>query len=80
MKTVFQLYYRKIEKSVEENVLPGGNENCERRFIEMDNKAMLYLFMKGIQELNLGRSYEVLTPGYGSMYIGPFAKVLKQNF
>lgn len=67
---------RKIEKSVEENVLPGGNENCERRFIEMDNKAMLYLFVKGIQELNLGRSYEVLTPGYGSMYIGPFAKVI----
>lgn len=52
--------------------LPKGTENSERRLIEMDNKAMLYVFCKA---LNLkGENLEVLTPGYGSLYIGPFLK------
>lgn len=66
---------RKIDKRFITNILPTGDENCERRFIEMDNKAILYLFAKGIQKLNIGNNFEVLTPGYGSMYIGPFLKV-----
>ena len=52
--------------------LPGGNENSEKRLIEMDNKAMLYIFCKSLGEnLDIGNT-EVLTPGYGSIYIGPF--------
>ena len=57
-------------------VLPIGETNSEKRLIEMDNKAMLYVFCKA---LNLGteaRSKELLTPGYGSLYIGPFMKAI----
>ena len=50
--------------------LPRGKENCARRFIEMDNKAMLYVFCKALKLSD--DQYEVLTPGYGSLYIGPF--------
>ena len=32
-----------------DKVLPYGNENSEQRAIEMDNKAMLYLFAKILQ-------------------------------
>lgn len=67
---------KNIDINIKLNELPNGQENCERRFIEMDNKAMLYLFAKGIRELNIGRNFEVLTPGYGSMYIGPFIKAM----
>lgn len=67
---------KKVDKSFITNILPEGNENCERRFIEMDNKAILYLFAKGIQKLNIGNNFDVLTPGYGSVYIGPFLKIM----
>lgn len=58
------------------NVLPCGNENSERRFIEMDNKAMLYIFVKSLKELNVKGNFEVLIPGYGSIYLGPFIKMI----
>jgi hypothetical protein len=32
--------------------------------------------VKGIQKLNIGNNFEVLTPGYGSVYIGPFLKIM----
>ena len=50
--------------------LPEGTENSEKRLIEMDNKAMLYVFCKSLDE-NM-ENIEILTPGYGSIYIGPF--------
>lgn len=67
---------KKIDRISVKSKLPVGNENCERRFIEMDNKAILYLFAKGIQKLNIESNFEVLTPGYGSVYIGPVLKVI----
>lgn len=51
-------------------ILPIGRENSARRFIEMDNKAMLYIFCKSLKLSE--EKFEVLTPGYGSLYIGPF--------
>ena len=61
----------KVEK---ENILPQGEENSERRAIEMDNKAMLYTFLKSLNLKKGLDNIEVLTPGYGSVYIGPFIK------
>lgn len=54
--------------------LPVGRENSEKRAIEMDNKGMLYLFTKSLQINEIPENIEVLTPGYGSIYIGPFLK------
>lgn len=58
------------------NILPSGLENSERRFIEMDNKAMLYIFVQAVKELDIQGKAEVLTPGYGSIYMGPFFKIM----
>lgn len=58
------------------NVLPVGFENSERRFIEMDNKAMLYIFAQVVKKLGIQGDFEVLTPGYGSIYIGPFLNTM----
>ena len=56
-------------------VLPQSDENCQKRAIEMDNKAVLYIFSKALELDNKELSnIEVLTPGYGSIYIGPFLK------
>ena len=55
--------------------LPGGFENAEKRAIEMDNKAILYLFTKSLK-LQKASEVEVVTPGYGSLYIGPFLKAM----
>ena len=58
-------------------VLPGGRENSERRNIEMDNKSVIYEFSKVLNKLNISpNDYEILTPGYGSLYIGPFLKIM----
>lgn len=59
------------------NILPNGLENSAKRSIEMDNKAILYLFTKGLN-LNIkgNKKAEILTPGYGSAYIGPFINVM----
>ncbi|MBP3707468.1 MAG: hypothetical protein J6J36_02520 [Clostridia bacterium] len=54
------------------NTLPGGDEYSARRSIEMDNKALLYLFLKSLDLNRNTDNLEVLTPGYGSLYIGPF--------
>lgn len=56
--------------------LPGGSENSERRAIEMDNKAILYVFAKSLKLKKAPEEIEVLTPGYGSIYIGPFLKAM----
>lgn len=56
--------------------LPGGYENSEKRAIEMDNKAILYIFAKSLRMKKNPGEIEVLTPGYGSIYMGPFMKVM----
>lgn len=58
------------------NILPYGDENSEKRAIEMDNKAMLYLFAKSLKMKKDPSEVEVLTPGYGSVYIGPIFKAM----
>ena len=55
-------------------VLPIGSENAIKRPIEMDNKAMLYIFSKSLEMKRASEDVEVVTPGYGSIYIGPFIK------
>lgn len=59
-----------------ENILPVGQENCAKRSIEMDNKAMLYIFFQALKMKKAPEEIEVLTPGYGSIYIGPFLKAM----
>lgn len=59
-----------------DNVLPAGYQNSERRAIEMDNKAMLYTFAKSLKMKKKPEEVEVVTPGYGSIYIGPFFKAM----
>jgi len=56
--------------------LPGGLENSEKRAIEMDNKAILYIFSKALKMKKNSEEVEVLMPGYGSLYIGPFLKAM----
>ena len=57
-------------------ILPVGDENCAKRAIEMDNKAMLYIFAQALKMKKDAKDIEVLTPGYGSIYIGPFLKAM----
>lgn len=59
-----------------DKVLPYGDENSEQRAIEMDNKAMLYLFAKTLKLSTLPEKVEILTPGYGATYIGPMFNVM----
>lgn len=54
--------------------LPLGMENSQKRLIEMDNKAMLYVFGKAIELDNIPGDKEILIPGYGGIYIGPFLR------
>lgn len=56
--------------------LPAGEENSTKRAIEMDNKAMLYVFAKTLKIKKEPEDIEILTPGYGSLYIGPFFKAM----
>lgn len=63
-------------KLCENNILPTGFENAEKRFIEMDNKSWLYIFAKSLDPKALGENIEVVVPGYGGLYIGPFLKVI----
>ena len=58
------------------NTLPLGDENSAKRAIEMDNKAMLYIFAQTLRMTKNPNEIEVLTPGYGSIYIGPFFKAM----
>lgn len=57
-------------------ILPTGSQNSEKRAIEMDNKAMLYLFGKTLKLETSAEQVQILTPGYGSLYIGPFLKAM----
>ena len=57
-------------------ILPVGEENSAKRSIEMDNKAMLYVFTKALKMKKDIKDLEVITPGYGSIYIGPFFKAM----
>lgn len=59
-----------------DKVLPYGDENSEQRAIEMDNKAMLYLFAKTLKLNKSPDEIEILTPGYGATYIGPMFNVM----
>jgi len=58
------------------NRLPAGDENSAKRAIEMDNKAMLYMFAQTLKINKEPKDVEVLTPGYGSLYIGPIFKAM----
>ena len=58
------------------NILPPGDENSAKRAIEMDNKAMLYILAQTLKMTKSPDEIEVLTPGYGSIYIGPFLKAM----
>lgn len=55
-------------------ILPHGYENCAKRSIEMDNKALLYIFCKNMNFEENPKDIQIATPGYGSIYIGPFLK------
>ena len=59
-----------------DKVLPYGNENSEQRAIEMDNKAMLYLFAKTLKFSIDPEKLEILIPGYGATYIGPMFRAM----
>ncbi len=58
--------------------LPMSSYNSPKRAIEMDNKAILYIFCKclNLNDISNIEQTEILTPGYGSIYIGPFLKTL----
>ena len=55
--------------------LPVGIENSLKRAIEMDNKAILYIYAQ-VLKMNRPENIEVLTPGYGSLYIGPMLNAM----
>lgn len=57
-------------------MLPAGTENSAKRTIEMDNKAFLLIFGKALKLNAESQNVEVLTPGYGSIYIGPMLKCM----
>lgn len=58
--------------------LPHYDRNVNKRAIEMDNKAMLYIFSKALKfNPKIARNIHVITPGYGSTYIGPFLNVVQ---
>lgn len=69
---IYDRHSTKIITGGLENTLPSGEEHSARRAIEMDNKALLYLFLKSLDLNQNMENLEVLTPGYGSLYIGPF--------
>ena len=42
----------------------------------MDNKAILYMFAKSLSQAKDPDKVEVVTPGYGGIYIGPMLKAM----
>lgn len=86
--------YNKIKKCFEEDVsniinilsgepivkpfdkLPFGKDMSVDRAIELDNKMLLYIFTKNIQ---IPANSHIITPGYGSLYIGPFCKAIHKT-
>ena len=51
--------------------LPEGEDRVLDRHIEMDNKQILYLFCSN---LKFKKSKHVITPGLGSIFVGPMLK------
>ena len=51
--------------------LPNGNSKILERHIEMDNKQILYMFCSN---LKFNKPKHILTPGLGSIFVGPFLK------
>lgn len=78
-KNLIKILENKGLISVDRNlVLPEGRENSLRRFIEMDNKAVIYEFAKtfeSLEDLDISK-YELVIPGYGSTYLGPFMQTM----
>lgn len=76
MKNILNIFEnRPVVRPNPVNVLPTGDENSEKRSIEMDNKAVLYIFAKSLKRMRKQPDdIEILTPGYGSIYIGPMLK------
>ncbi len=64
----------KIRKSTQK--LPTGETKTPNRPIELDNKALLYLFCNTIE---IPKDAYILTPGYGSLYLGQFLHCMKGN-
>ena len=56
--------------------LPAGDENSEKRAIEMDNKGILYIVAKSMKITKSPNTVQVLNPGYGSLDIGPMLKAM----
>lgn len=51
--------------------LPEGSSKTLERHIEMDNKQFLYMFCSN---LKFDKAKHVVTPGLGSIFVGPFLK------
>lgn len=66
-------FFEKDSKFVFKNYLPGGEFKVTDRAIEMDNKALLYIYAKC---LKFSEKRCILIPGLGSVHIGPFLKSL----
>ena len=64
----------KIKKSTHK--LPKGEIKTPDRAIELDNKALLYIFCDTIR---IPKDKHILTPGYGSLYLGQFLHCIKGN-
>lgn len=76
MRNIFTILQGEGKINLEShNMLPAGTENSPKRPIEMDNKALLYIFSQALK-MKKPENIEVLTPGYGSLYIGPMLKVM----
>lgn len=54
--------------------LPFGDKVAVNRQIELDNKALLYSFVKIFKDVS---DYVIITPGLGGIHIGPFFKKMK---
>ncbi len=75
VKNIIRLFEGKpIEEPMQ--VLPKKADVVTNKVLELDNKALLYAFCKA---QNLAIDCLVVTPGFGSILIGPFLKVIK-NF
>lgn len=64
----------KIKKASQK--LPVGTTKTPERAIELDNKALLYIYCKTV---DLPHDVHILTPGYGSLYLGEFLYCMKGN-
>lgn len=51
--------------------LPKGNRKILERYIEMDNKQILYMFCSN---LKFTKPKHIITPGLGSIFVGPMMK------